>query len=154
MQGLDREIFSKLKSSIGSSPTLLKLAINLIMSYELNNELQEHIKNQLKQNNLLYKLFNDEIELYDYQNSHDNLMKQFFKTDLKNIFYDEPISWQIQLRIIEIKNLNATLNQNVYCVVQIGDNEFRTKTRLVDKLQFNNGDDSQVKTKYNFKLAR
>lgn len=111
------------------------------MTYEMSFELQKSIKNQLNKNNYVFKMLKDAYDLNEFQNSHNNLMNQFFKTE--NIYNEESISWQIRVRIIEIKNLTGS-NQNVFCVIQIGDNIFRTKQRHIDKLQFNNGDDNQV----------
>lgn len=76
---IDEETFEKFKSYIGSSNVLLKLAINLLMTYELNTESQESLKRNLRKNKLM-KL--DELnDLSQFQSSHNNLMNQFFKND-------------------------------------------------------------------------
>jgi len=136
---IDEETFEKFKSYIGSSNVLLKLAINLLMTYELNTESQESLKRNLRKNKLM-KL--DELnDLSQFQSSHNNLMNQFFKNDN---FIQQSLTWQIRVRIIEIKNLIGSNQQNVYCLVQIGEHSFKTVSRHIDKLQFNNGDDNQV----------
>jgi hypothetical protein len=136
---IDEETFEKFKSYIGSSNVLLKLAINLLMTYELNTESQESLKRNLRKNKLM-KL--DELnDLSQFQSSHNNLMNQFFKNDN---FIQQSLTWQIRVRIIEIKNLIGSNQQNVYCLVQIGEHCFKTVSRHIDKLQFNNGDDNQV----------
>jgi len=136
---IDEETFEKFKSYIGSSNVLLKLAINLLMTYELNTESQESLKRNLRKNKLM-KL--DELnDLSQFQSSHNILMNQFFKNDN---FIQQSLTWQIRVRIIEIKNLIGSNQQNVYCLVQIGEHSFKTVSRHIDKLQFNNGDDNQV----------
>jgi hypothetical protein len=136
---IDEETFEKFKSYIGSSNVLLKLAINLLMTYELNTESQESLKRNLRKNKLM-KL--DELnDLSQFQSSHNNLMNQFFKNDN---FIQQSLTWQIRVRIIEIKNLIGSNQQNVYCLVQIGEHSFKAVSRHIDKLQFNNGDDNQV----------
>lgn len=45
-------------------------------------------------------------------------------------------SWQVKVQLIEIKNLFGN-NKNVYCTVKIGDQMFRSSTKSVDKMRFN-----------------
>lgn len=161
ISGLDKDIFDRFKSSIGNSRTLLKLAINILMTYELSYEYQELIRKYLNKNNLVLTL-NELCNINEFHSSHNNLMNQFFKIDHSD---ENSLSWQIRIRIIEIKSeklkfLDNSLiivyialifstdligfNENVQIQIQIGESFFKTKSRHIDKLQFNNGDDNQV----------
>ena len=68
-------------------------------------------------------------------NTH-NLISQLFYTES-----DEKItSWQVKVRIIEIKHL-VGLNKAVYCIVKIGNQIFRTKEKSIENLDLSNEDE-------------
>jgi hypothetical protein len=45
-------------------------------------------------------------------------------------------SWQVKINLIEIRNLFGN-HKNVYCVVKIADQMFKSSARTMDKLRFN-----------------
>lgn len=56
---------------------------------------------------------------------------------------NEPQDWKIRVRINEVKFFTAP-NQKVYFVVQIGNNEFKTMSTLIQELRFTSKDESCV----------
>jgi hypothetical protein len=109
-------------------PRTIKFALNLLIGYELSAEKKSLLKRLLLEKSL-------ENEALDDVNTH-NLLAQLFYTE-----QDERIaSWQVKIRIVEIKHL-VGINENVYCVVEIGDQRFKTKERSIDNLDFNNEDE-------------
>ena len=129
----EEDLVKKFIYEVGRSPILLTLALNLIMSYELNLHQKVNLKKSLMRHNPFshYDL-NDLTEL----NSR-NLLNQYFNT---NYMSDICASWQIRVTLHEIRNL-VGMNENVFCVVEIGEQKFTTKERHIEKLQFYNADD-------------
>jgi hypothetical protein len=98
------------------------------MGYELSIEKRDRLKTFLLDNEY-------ESEVLDDLNTH-NFLGQLFYTE-----QDEKItSWQVKVRIIEIKHLIG-ISESVYCIVEIGDQKFRTKEKSIDNLDFNNEDE-------------
>lgn len=77
----------------------------------VNNREQEELKNQKNLKNYLHS------SLYANMNKKSN-------------------SWQIRVNIIELKYLHGN-NENVYCLVEIGDQSFKTSVKKIDFLKFN-----------------
>ena len=103
------------------------------MNFELSYEQKEKFKKALTRNNS-----------FDYFESNDlndfnryNLLNQFFRFEQ---FNEKITSWQVRVKIIELKNLVGT-NETVYCEVEIGDYKFRTREKSIDYLNFSNEED-------------
>ena len=130
----EEELVKKFIFEIGRSPTLLTVALNLIMKYELED------KQKVTINKLLIKL--NPFSYWDF-NLTDNsqcLLNQYF-----NLEVDEVItSWQITVNLLEIKNLIG-VNETVFCVVDINDKKFTTKEKHIDKLRFDEDDSDEAK---------
>jgi hypothetical protein len=58
--------------------------------------------------------------------------------DINESFYNELNSWQIRVRIIRMKYLlGLTENTLCYCKIKIGDEEFKTKEKPIESLNYN-----------------
>lgn len=128
---------------VSNCSSTLTLALNLVMSYELSFEQKAKFKQSIIRNNLFYDNYNNNNELGEI-NLH-NLLNQIFYADLN----EKITSWQVRVRIIELKHLIG-INETVYCVVEIGDQKFRTKEKHIDNLLFN--DDDEVRLSSYFKI--
>jgi hypothetical protein len=113
---------------IGNSSLLLTLALNLIMSYELSFEQKAKFKKSLIKNNP-YNFDLNEVNPI-------NFLSELFESESN----EKITSWQVRVRIIELKHLSGS-NETVYCVVQIGDSRYRTKEKTFDNLLFSDEDD-------------
>ena len=116
---------------MSNSSATLSLALNLIMSYELSFEQKASFKKALVKNNPLSSSY----EWNDVK-SHMLLNQLFYDTSLLRI-----TSWQVRVVIHELRHL-AGSNETVYCLVEIGDQKFKTKEKHIDSLSFEN--DNQV----------
>lgn len=110
---------------MSSCTSTLTLALNLIMSYELSFDQKAKFKKTIIKSNLLFD--------NSYGNSNElgeinlpNFLSQLFYTDLN----EKITSWQVRVRIIELKHL-VGINENVYCIVEIGDKKFKTKRKIL-----------------------
>ncbi|RNA26904.1 otoferlin isoform X1, partial [Brachionus plicatilis] len=138
---------------VNQCPSSLNLALNLIMSYELNNEQKDRFKKSVIRNNLSHSpnetMYSNEIYL-------PNLLSQIFYTEWTEKIY----SWQIRVRIIELKLLHGQ-EETVYCMVQIGDQKFRTNDKSISNLHYTDDDETfiarieckQYQKAFNYKIS-
>jgi hypothetical protein len=128
----DKNVIKNFFQTIGTNSTL-KLALNLLMSYELSYEEKLKFKKSLMKNNP-----NDE-NIYDFNDvcSH-SMFNQIFNWN--NLRKEKITNWQVRLRLIEIRHLSGLLNEKLYCLIQIGDKFFRTAERNIQNLNFENED--------------
>ncbi|CAF0895015.1 unnamed protein product, partial [Brachionus calyciflorus] len=123
----DETVFKWLKQVCKCSSTL-NLALILIMSFELNNDQKAKFRKSIIRNNFslnpIESTYTNEIFL-------PNLLSQIFYTDLNEKIH----SWQVRVRIIELKLLLG-VEGTIYCIVDIGDQKFRTKDKSINNLQF------------------
>lgn len=130
----------------------LNLALSLIMSYELNNEQKERFKKSVIKNNLGNTL---NESMYTNEIYLPNLLSQIFYTEWTEKIY----SWQIRVRIIELK-LMLGLEETVYCLVEIGDQKFRTKDKNISNMNYSDDDEifiariecKQYQKAFNYKI--
>jgi hypothetical protein len=128
----DKNVIGNFFQSIGNNSTL-NLSLNLLMSYELNFEQKLKFRKSLMKNNP------DDDAICDLNDvcSH-TMFNQIFNS---NILRKEKItSWQVRMRLIEIRHLSGLLNEKLYCIIQIGDKFFRTSERNIQNLNFENED--------------
>jgi len=127
----EEELVRKFIFEVGRTPVLLTLALGFVMKYELDPKQKANIHKLLVKNNpFSYWDFN-------LNESSANNFNQYFQLDSG----DEALTgWQVTVTIHEIKNL-VGVNENVYCVIEVGDNKFTTRERHIDKLQFSGGED-------------
>ena len=130
----EEELVRKFIFEVGRTPTLLSLAMNFVMKYELDEVKKQNMNKLLiKHNPFSYW----DCNLTDNAQSLNNLLNQYFTLEMAEVL----TNWQISVTIVEIKNL-VGVNEYVYCVIEIGDKSFTTKGKHIDKLQFN---DEEVK---------
>lgn len=110
-----------LKSAIGKATlSLAQVAYN--PNFILNDEL---IKNEEFINEILKNL-SDSKGLRMNKNVSQLISKRYS---------NRLTSWQVRVNLIEIRHLLGT-NKDVYCIIRIGDQVFRTNTKPIDKLKY------------------
>lgn len=128
------ELVRKFIFEVGRTPSLLTLALNFVMKYELDEKIKHNI------NRLLIK--HNPFSYYDFnfhENSH-NLLNQYFSMEMEEVL----TNWQVTVTLLEIKNLIG-VNEKVFCAVEIGDKKFYTKEKHIDKLRFGEDDNDEEK---------
>lgn len=138
---------------VGFCTSTLNLALNLLVSYELSYEQKEEFKKTL----IKFNPYDDPYEELNEINLH-NLIDQIFNPiDLNE---EKITSWQVRVRIIELKHI-AGINETVYCVIEIGDQKFRSKEKSLENLNYSNDDQvfiTRIETKqfqkaFNYKIV-
>ena len=135
-------------TEVGICPISLSLALNLIMSYELAYEqkgkYRQDTRKSLNEHEIIKKIFITKGILKKLLVKNNPYENQFNETNshsfLDQIFYTNPnadkiTSWQIRVKIIELRHLVGS-NETVYCLVEIADQKFRTKEKRIDDLHF------------------
>jgi hypothetical protein len=110
------------------------------MPFQINTTQKYLFKKSVIKNNP----FLDKTNSYYYYNKYEQnndlnshyILNQLFYSEYDN---EKITSWQIRIRLIEIKNLIG-INETVYCIIEIGDKKFKTKEKYIDNLQFYDDD--------------
>ena len=123
---LNDELLTKFLNTVSSSYSTLTLALKLIMSYELSLEQKLVFKEFLVNNNLFY--FN-----HDWNEVKTHM---FLNQIFNDAYYMKITSWQVRVCIHELKHLIGSGNEMIYCILKIGEKEFKTKEMHIDKLKF------------------
>jgi hypothetical protein len=98
-------------------------AINIILNYEIENRLKIKFRQKL-----------EELRPNKYDFSPlSNYIK--FNAMMSTHLDEEKNDWQVRLRLIKLKHIPG-VNNMVYCIIQIGDRKFRTKTKSLNDLNF------------------
>lgn len=136
MSDLTDESVQSWLQDVSQCPSTLNLALNLVMSYELNNEQKDRFKKSIIKNNLSNSL---NESMYTNEIYLPNLLSQIFYTQWSEKIY----SWQIRVRILELK-LMLGLEETVYCIVEIGDQKYRTKDKSISNLNYSDDDETFI----------
>ncbi len=112
---------------MSNSSSTLSLSLNLILSFELDSEQKALFKKFLIKNNP-----------FGFKSDWNEVKTHIF---LNQIFYDthylKITSWQVRVVLHEVKHL-AGSNETVYCIVEIADQKFKSKEKLIDNFKFEN----------------
>jgi len=123
----DDELVKTFILEVSSSSSTLSLALNLIMSFELSIEQKSSFKKYIIKNNP-----------FDFNYNWNEVKTRIF---LSQLFYDthylKVTSWQVRVVLHEIKHLTGS-NETVYCIVEIANQKFKSKEKLIDNFKFEN----------------
>jgi hypothetical protein len=131
----DEKLFDEEDDFLNSSDRLLKNAVGNAIMLLAQTGLNPNsiLDSSLTANGAISK----EIELTNSTLLDTPLIPNYFSQILQaSKLYNKITSWVVRVDLIEIKNLVGS-NENVFCIIEIGDQKYKTSVKQFDKLIYN-----------------